>query len=272
MTVSLETRDRVVQQAGALSTAAVRRLEADLDWYRDLSAAERSWIGLVAHAGVAAFVGVAARHRWCRARPQPAGTADIFANAPRELTRTVSLGRPSTSCAPSSTSSSRGPAAWPAPATSSCCARRCCASPARSPSRPPRSMPAPPRPAARGTPASRPSSSTPSLRGRGRRLDAVPGDRARAGARSPRDLRRRQHSTPPDSTARGGRRAPPGGAPARRRGPGDRPASGSSRSSAAPRGARGRRRRRRLLRRRGRSSSARPCRTCSPRAARPEPR
>ena len=57
MTVSQATRDRVVQQAGALSTAAVRRLEADLDWYRALSAQDRSWIGLVAQAGVAAFVG-----------------------------------------------------------------------------------------------------------------------------------------------------------------------------------------------------------------------
>ena len=53
MTVSQETRDRVVQQAGALSTSAVRRLEADLEWYRALSAADRSWIGLVAQAGVA---------------------------------------------------------------------------------------------------------------------------------------------------------------------------------------------------------------------------
>jgi DNA-binding PucR family transcriptional regulator len=93
VTVSQETRDRVVQQAGALSTAAVRRLEADLDWYRALSAADRSWIGLVAQAGVAAFVG------WLRDTggrgqgPDQHVTAEIFGSAPRELTWSVSLGQ-----------------------------------------------------------------------------------------------------------------------------------------------------------------------------------
>ncbi|MFI5075314.1 MAG: PucR family transcriptional regulator [Actinomycetales bacterium] len=91
MTVSQATRDRVVQQAGALSTAAVRRLEADLDWYRALSAQDRSWIGLVAQAGVAAFVGWL-RDTGGRGRgPDQQVTADIFGSAPRELTWSVSL-------------------------------------------------------------------------------------------------------------------------------------------------------------------------------------
>lgn len=93
MTVSRETRDRVVQQAGALSTAAVRRLEADLDWYRVLSAADRSWIGLVAQAGVAAFVGWLRDTGGAGRGPDQQVTADIFGSAPRELTWSVSLGQ-----------------------------------------------------------------------------------------------------------------------------------------------------------------------------------
>lgn len=93
VTVSRQTRERVVKQAGALSTAAVRRLEADLEWYRALSAADRSWIGLVAQAGVGAFVG------WVRDTggrsdgPDQRVTADVFGTAPRELTWSVSLGQ-----------------------------------------------------------------------------------------------------------------------------------------------------------------------------------
>ena len=93
MTVSRETRDRVVREAGALSTAAVRRLEADLDWYRALSAQDRSWIGLVAQAGVAAFVAWV-RDTGGRGRgPDQQVTANIFGSAPRELTWSVSLGQ-----------------------------------------------------------------------------------------------------------------------------------------------------------------------------------
>ena len=47
MTVSQKTRDRVVHQAGALSTSAVRRLEADLDWYRALSGGQLGTVGKV---------------------------------------------------------------------------------------------------------------------------------------------------------------------------------------------------------------------------------
>jgi hypothetical protein len=93
VTVRQETRDRVVQQAGALSTAAVRRLEADLDWYRALSAADRSWIGLVAQAGVAAFVAWLKDTGGRGRGPDQQVTAEIFGSAPRELTWSVSLGQ-----------------------------------------------------------------------------------------------------------------------------------------------------------------------------------
>jgi len=70
----------------ALAAQAVRRMEEGLPWYRAMSAQDRSWVGLVAHAGVSAFIA------WYR---DPTGsvqiTADVFGTAPRELTRSVSL-------------------------------------------------------------------------------------------------------------------------------------------------------------------------------------
>ena len=41
---------------GSLGTAAVARMEERLGWFRRMSAQDRSWIGLVAQSGVAAFV------------------------------------------------------------------------------------------------------------------------------------------------------------------------------------------------------------------------
>ena len=50
------TLRRVERSAGDLSSAAIRRMEAGHDWYRSLSAEDRSWVGLVAQAGIAAFI------------------------------------------------------------------------------------------------------------------------------------------------------------------------------------------------------------------------
>lgn len=85
-TASTATRRRVERSAGALSTAAIRRMESAHGWYRDLSAEDRSWVGLVAQAGIAAFI------HWYRAPSKaPPVTADIFGTAPRELTRSITL-------------------------------------------------------------------------------------------------------------------------------------------------------------------------------------
>ena len=64
-------------------------METDHDWYRALSAEDRSWVGLVAQAGIA---------RVHRVVPRPGGAArtspaDVFGTAPRELTRSISLGQ-----------------------------------------------------------------------------------------------------------------------------------------------------------------------------------
>ena len=86
--MSVATRRRVERSAGGLSTSAIKRMEANLSWYRVLSAEDRSWVGLVAQAGIAAFIA------WCRdPSTQPHITADVFGTAPRELTRSISLGQ-----------------------------------------------------------------------------------------------------------------------------------------------------------------------------------
>jgi DNA-binding PucR family transcriptional regulator len=62
-------------------------MEERLPWYRAMSAEDRSWVGLVAQAGIGAFVA------WYR---DPDATLqvppDVFGTAPRELVRSVSLG------------------------------------------------------------------------------------------------------------------------------------------------------------------------------------
>jgi DNA-binding PucR family transcriptional regulator len=80
------TMQRVERAAGDLSSAATRRMEAGHEWYRALSAEDRSWVGLVAQAGIAAFIA------WLGAGgDQTPVTADVFGTAPRELTRSITL-------------------------------------------------------------------------------------------------------------------------------------------------------------------------------------
>ena len=77
---------RLERATGALATAASARMDSELPWYAAMSAEDRSWVNLVAQAGIAAFV------QWFK---DPVGTraitADVFGTAPRELVRAVSL-------------------------------------------------------------------------------------------------------------------------------------------------------------------------------------
>ncbi|MET0302891.1 MAG: helix-turn-helix domain-containing protein [Microbacteriaceae bacterium] len=72
--------------SGDLATATIQRLEDTLPWYADMPPARRSAVGLVAQAGITSFIS------WYE-DPQstPWIAADIFAAAPRELLRSVSL-------------------------------------------------------------------------------------------------------------------------------------------------------------------------------------
>ncbi len=83
---SAATQRRIELSSGALSTAANKHMETHYDWYRALSAEDRSWVGLVAQAGIAAFVA------WYRdPSDTPSVSVDVFGTAPRELTRSISL-------------------------------------------------------------------------------------------------------------------------------------------------------------------------------------
>ncbi|GAB3496765.1 PucR family transcriptional regulator [Flexivirga lutea] len=84
--MSTTTGQQLERSADLLSTAAITRLETSYEWYGRLSADERSWVGLVAQAGIGAFIA------WYRdPRTSPPMPIDVFATAPRELTRTIAL-------------------------------------------------------------------------------------------------------------------------------------------------------------------------------------
>ena len=84
--VSAATRRQIEQGMPELVRAATTQMEENHPWYRALSAEDRSWVGVVAQAGIAAFL------RWFRVPDgQLAITADVFGTAPRELTRSVTL-------------------------------------------------------------------------------------------------------------------------------------------------------------------------------------
>ena len=80
------TLARLRRNAGSLATACVHHLEERLAWYRALPPEDRSWVGLVAQQGVAAFVAW-----YARPGQNVALTADVFGIAPRELMRSISL-------------------------------------------------------------------------------------------------------------------------------------------------------------------------------------
>jgi hypothetical protein len=80
------TLRRLERSSGALATQAVARMDEELPWFRAMPADQRSWVTLVAQAGIASLV------EWCRnpGRP-PRLTGEVFGAAPRELVRAVAL-------------------------------------------------------------------------------------------------------------------------------------------------------------------------------------
>ncbi|HEX6516038.1 MAG TPA: helix-turn-helix domain-containing protein [Nocardioidaceae bacterium] len=77
---------RLQKASGDLTNAALARMERDMPWFRQLTAEDRSWIGLIVQSGINAFVS------WFR--DPDAGspvTAEVFGAAPRALTGVVSL-------------------------------------------------------------------------------------------------------------------------------------------------------------------------------------
>src|SRR6266849_4529502 len=83
--VHAETVRRMERATGALGSAAIATMDERLPWFRNLSAENRSWLGLVAQAGIAAFLD------WVKhpERGRPAVAGEVFGTAPRELARAV---------------------------------------------------------------------------------------------------------------------------------------------------------------------------------------
>ncbi len=82
-----DTIDRLEASMGALGTAAMQAMDREMAWFRAMSAENRSWLGLVAQAAIAAFLD------WIRhpERTRPAVAGEVFGTAPRELARAVTL-------------------------------------------------------------------------------------------------------------------------------------------------------------------------------------
>ena len=75
--------------SGALSTAATGRMASDLPWFDDLSAEDRSWVGLIVQAGIRGFVDWYDRE--VRASAHDPLDVVVFGAAPRELAGVISL-------------------------------------------------------------------------------------------------------------------------------------------------------------------------------------
>ena len=80
------TLRRLERASGSLATQAVARMDDQLTWFRAMPADQRSWVMLVAQAGIASLV------EWCRTPDRPPRlTGEVFGAAPRELVRAVPL-------------------------------------------------------------------------------------------------------------------------------------------------------------------------------------
>ncbi|MGZ8736983.1 MAG: PucR family transcriptional regulator [Nocardioides sp.] len=77
---------RLQKSVGGLTASTLDRMEQDMPWFRQLSAQDRSWIGMIVQAGINAFVA------WYR-EPNAGSpiTAEVFGAAPQALTGVVSL-------------------------------------------------------------------------------------------------------------------------------------------------------------------------------------
>lgn len=77
---------RIEQATGRLATQSVARMDEQLPWFRELPADQRSWVTLVAQAGLQSFV------EWLRSPDDVLRlTGEVFAAAPQAMARSVTL-------------------------------------------------------------------------------------------------------------------------------------------------------------------------------------
>ena len=84
--VSAATIRRIEQDTARMAAQSVARMDDELPWFRELPPDQRSWVTLVAQSGLQSFVA------WLRSPDDVLRlTGEVFASAPRELARTVTL-------------------------------------------------------------------------------------------------------------------------------------------------------------------------------------
>ena len=81
-----ETIRRIEQATGRLATQSVARMDDELPWFRELPSDQRSWVTLVAQAGLQSYVD------WLRSPDDVLRlTGETFAAAPQAMARSVNL-------------------------------------------------------------------------------------------------------------------------------------------------------------------------------------
>ena len=81
-----ETLAWLASISGELNSETLRQLDETLVWYREMPAARRASVGVVAQSGISSFLA------WYdNPKSQPWVAADVFGVAPRELLRSISL-------------------------------------------------------------------------------------------------------------------------------------------------------------------------------------
>jgi hypothetical protein len=84
--LSDDTVRRIEQATGRLATQSVARMDDELPWFRELPSDQRSWVTLVAQAGLQSYVD------WLRSPDDVLRlTGEVFAAAPQAMARSVTL-------------------------------------------------------------------------------------------------------------------------------------------------------------------------------------
>ncbi|GAB3702512.1 PucR family transcriptional regulator [Mariniluteicoccus flavus] len=76
---------RLTSASGTIATATLAEMERRHDWFTALDADNRSWVGVVARAGIDGFV------QWFADPESEASGLEVFAQAPRALARHITL-------------------------------------------------------------------------------------------------------------------------------------------------------------------------------------
>ncbi|MFK5634935.1 MULTISPECIES: PucR family transcriptional regulator [unclassified Ornithinimicrobium] len=83
---AVPTVEALPRRAGELATRATQRMSAEHTWFRMLRPDDRSWVSLVAQAGISALLSW-----YAEGAPDNVVSGEVFATAPRSLAQTISL-------------------------------------------------------------------------------------------------------------------------------------------------------------------------------------